>query len=286
MAAVGETTVIKVLGRRSYPYTTSHPLEELEVSLSDGTQRLLLRKDLRPDALDARARRAKPAVLDDPGREIEAYRLLAPHALGTPSIFAYGDDWLLLEKVEGTELWQVGDLEQWKTVARWLRRFHSLFAASPPASQRLINYDAAYFCSWIRRAHRLVGSALDSIVAEHWTVVETLCRMPVTFIHGEFYASNVLVAAERIAPVDWEMAGVGPGLFDLVALSSGAWSEEEREAIIAAYGNVDPIELDCCRLQVALQWLGWSSSWSPPPEHAHDWLAEATAAATRLGLAR
>jgi aminoglycoside phosphotransferase (APT) family kinase protein len=205
--------------------------------------------------------------------------------LGTPAVFAHGDDWLLLEKVEGTELWQVGDLEQWKAVARWLKRFHTLFAVSPPASQRLINYDAACFRSWVQRAHRLFGSALDGIVAAHDAVVETLCRMPVTFIHGDFYASNVLVAAGRVAAVDWEMAGVGPGLLDLVALSSGTWIDDEREAIIAAYGEVDPVELDCCRLQVALQWLGWSSSWSPPREHARDWLADVNAAATRLGLA-
>ena len=33
--------------------------------------------------------------------------------------------------------------------------------------------------------------------------------------------------------------------------------------------------LDCCRLQTALQWLGWAPDWSPPPEHTHDWLGEA-----------
>ena len=35
---------------------------------------------------------------------------------------------------------------------------------------------------------------------------------------------------------------------------------------------------------LAVQRLGWSDSWSPPEEHAHDWLAEALRAAERLGL--
>jgi len=35
---------------------------------------------------------------------------------------------------------------------------------------------------------------------------------------------------------------------------------------------------------LALQWLGWSADWTPPPEHARDWLVEALAAAERLGL--
>ena len=34
-------------------------------------------------------------------------------------------------------------------------------------------------------------------------------------------------------------------------------------------------DLARCRLHLALQWLGWSPDWRPPPEHAHDWLGEA-----------
>jgi hypothetical protein len=28
--------------------------------------------------------------------------------------------------------------------------------------------------------------------------------------------------------------------------------------------------------------LGWSSDWTPPPQHARDWLAEAAALAARV----
>jgi hypothetical protein len=33
-----------------------------------------------------------------------------------------------------------------------------------------------------------------------------------------------------------------------------------------------------------VQWLGWSPDWSPPAEHAHDWLGEALHLADKLGL--
>jgi len=33
-----------------------------------------------------------------------------------------------------------------------------------------------------------------------------------------------------------------------------------------------------------MQWLGWSADWSPPAEHAHDWLGEAIAMAEQLGV--
>jgi thiamine kinase-like enzyme len=124
--------------------------------------------------------------------------------------------------------------------------------------------------------------------------------MPVTFLHGELYASNVLVAEEvtgrRVCPVDWEMAGVGPGLLDVAALCSG-WDEPARQAIALAYRAAlqpgpgwPPQEqdflalLDCCSLCLAVQWLGWSPGWSAPPEHARDWLGHALRLIERLGL--
>jgi hypothetical protein len=79
------------------------------------------------------------------------------------------------------------------------------------------------------------------------------------------------------------MAAVGVGLVDLAALVTG-WSGDEFAAIVAAYSGVDDLALAACRLHLALQWLGWSSDWTPPPAQAHDWLGEARAAAERLGL--
>ena len=43
-------------------------------------------------------------------------------------------------------------------------------------------------------------------------------------------------------------------------------------------------ELDCARLHIAIQWLGWSPEWTPPPEHARDWRAELPRLAERVGL--
>jgi hypothetical protein len=72
---------------------------------------------------------------------------------------------------------------------------------------------------------------------------------------------------------------------DLADLTSGTWDEPSRAALAAAYRSACETaaamresdferRLQACRLHRALQWLGWSRSWSPPPEHAHDWLCE------------
>ena len=99
-------------------------------------------------------------------------------------------------------------------------------------------------------------------------------------------------------PIDWEIAGVGPGLLDLAALTIGKWTPAERARWRAPTARLprpvprpprtvgDEFEraLDCCRLHLAVQWLGWEPEWQPPAEHRHDWLAEALALAERLGL--
>lgn len=274
------------VSRRPYAYRTSYPLHEIEAVAADGSRISLLRKDLRRTGLEPNARRAKPEFLHDPRREIEAYRLLAPHHLGTAELLDSGEDWLLLEKIDGVELWQVDDLETWRWVARWLADLHELFADSPPDSPHLLCYDAHFYRLWALRARRFAGPVLDNIVSGYEAVTERLCALPTTLVHGEFYPSNVLVAGGRVAPVDWEMASLGPGLVDLAALTSGSWSATDRAAVVAAYGEVDPQTLDCCRLHLALQWLGWSRVWNPPVEHAHDWLTEALDTAERLGIAR
>jgi thiamine kinase-like enzyme len=125
--------------------------------------------------------------------------------------------------------------------------------------------------------------------------------MPKTLVHGDFNASNVLVtrsaSGHRIRIIDWESAGVGPGLLDLASLVSGRLPERHREAMVAAYrGNLAGSRLgalsagelhealDWCRLALAVQWLGWSPGWSPPEAHAYDWRAEARTLAQNLGL--
>jgi hypothetical protein len=311
------------LERRPSIYSTSFAIEELDVRLDDDTSFRLLYKDLSRHALLEDARQAKPTFLYDPLREIETYRsILGPNRLGTPICYGaivepraerYG---LLLEKVPGVELYQVGDLATWRRVAEWLAVVHARFARQSEALARvvpLLRHDAGYYRLWADRARATLGRAgprlsrderrgTEQLFGNYDRVVERLVALPVTFVHGEFYASNVLVCEEgeglRVCPVDWEMAAVGPGLIDLAALTAGGWTADEREALALAYHaalvprenwppapDVFLAALDYCRLHLAVQWLGWSPGWSPPSEHAHDWLGEAVGLAEKLGLA-
>jgi thiamine kinase-like enzyme len=166
----------------------------------------------------------------------------------------------------------------------------------------LLDYDRDFYWQWMRRAVEFTSQrdqrdgantrAIRHIETKYGRVVERLLGLHRTVIHGEFFASNVLIdkvdGRLRVCPVDWEMAALGPGLVDLAGLTSGQWKPEEKEAMAWAYYNALPlkarvrqswetfcVDLECCRLHQSLQWLGWSAEWTPPPEHAQNWLQEA-----------
>jgi hypothetical protein len=313
----------RVTGMERSPcvFTSSFTLEELAVELDDGTELDLMFKDLGASGLSERARAAKPDFLYDPLREIEAYRsILAPADLGTAAFYgsvvdpAQGRFWLFIENVPGTALWQIGELEVWEAVARWAAGLHDRFAGEEVrGADTLVRYDADLFRLWMRRAldfadrweARQPGKGRRTIewLAERYEpVVERLAALPATFIHGELYASNVLVeqrnGATRVCPIDWELAAIGPGLIDLAALTMG-WDAGERTVLTTAYrakgqagGEADWLPdgdpfgelLDCARLHLAVQWLGWAPDWRPPRSHRRNWVDEALTIAEELGL--
>ena len=205
------------LERRPSIYSTSFAIEELDVRLDDDTSLRILYKDLSRHALLEDALQAKPTFLYDPMREIDTYRsILGPSGLGTPICYGaiveppaerYG---LFLEKVPGVELYQVGDLATWRRVAEWLAIMHTSFAEETGRLARaasLLRYDGDFYRLWAGRARASLGRAglhlsrearrgTEQLFGNYDRVVERLLALPVTFLHGEFYASNVLVCEE------------------------------------------------------------------------------------------
>jgi hypothetical protein len=315
----GKPRSVARLQQRPCPYRTSFELQEIDLALDDGTELRLMLKSLGRTTLSSDALAAKPVFLYDPLREIETYRsLLEPAGLGTPTFYGATVDpardryWLFIENVEADVLWQIGGLEIWQQAARWLADLHARFARSDlgRAAGHLVRYDARLYALWMERLLGFAragetawtGNSRDAIewLAERYdAVVERLASFPATFIHGEFYPSNVLIQRSasgcRVCPIDWEVAAIGPGLVDLAALTTGKWTEEERNALALAYlsqagpSNGEHAEdflesLELFRLHLAVQWLGWEPRWSPPAEHRQDWLGEALKAAEKLGL--
>jgi Ser/Thr protein kinase RdoA (MazF antagonist) len=301
------------LNRELYDYHSSFAIEELVAEFEDGDRLALLFKNLSPQGLLPGARQTRPHFYYDPKREIAVYReILALANLGTATCYGTVSDpkqqryWLLLEKVSGDELYTIGDIDVWCDVARWLARMHDRLgkcAMQRPLQAKLRTYDADFYEVWIDRAQQFhggrggAGSPVSSaqmglLIDRCRLATRHLCSQPCTFIHGEFYASNVLIDQRqhprRICVVDWETAAIGPGLIDLAALVAGGWTESQKDQLAQAYFDDLPVagrcwnsiqemtrSLQCCRLFQAIRWLGWSPDWQPPPDHRSDWLTEA-----------
>jgi Phosphotransferase enzyme family len=210
----------RIAERRPALYHSSLPVEEITVVTADG------------EALHLAAKRA-------PVREIDAYRDTLPGLdLCTPSFVAARGDLLLLEWVEGIPLWQSGDLADWEAAARWLARLHTSNITTPlPA----------------------VAFRAPAEVRSH-PAAARLAEVPPVPVHGEFYPANVLVAAGRIRPLDFETFGLGPAVLDLAALTAGGWRDDEPARIEAAYRAAlppalqpSPDALEDARVLVSLQ---------------------------------
>ena len=317
--SVSPRVTIAALRRRPSAYRTSFPIEELDVTLDDGRLLELLLKEGGRGSLREDAHRAKPMHLYDPLREIEVYRsVLASRDLGTATYYGAVVEaerdryWLFIERVRGAELFQVGERGLWADAARWLARAHLRFASVSDlgaARARLVEHDAAYYSGWLARAREFATAnparrrRVDALAGTHELAVDGLLGLEPTMIHGEFYASNVLVATEgdatRVCPVDWEVAGFGPGIIDLAALTAG-WEDDAAREMESAYleelgppyeweSGADGFRraVDCARLHLAVRWLGWAPpEWVPPAAHRRDWLEEAEMAAARLEAGR
>jgi aminoglycoside phosphotransferase (APT) family kinase protein len=304
------------------PYASSFALEEIRVRLDDGDSVDIVCKDTGQAAMLAVAQRIKPRFLYNPIREIATYEsILAPLGIDAPRFYGRiidgrrGRYWLFLERVSGRPLTEIGEFEVWRNASAWLARMHSRVASEPAMAHAatavpLLRYDRAHWRRWRARAERHVQGGAEplsrrtrfaQLASRYEAVVEQTTALPAGFVHGEFFASNVLVQHAgtdvRVCPLDWELAGIGPVLIDLAALTAGRWSDTEQTALAMSYhAALDPDSelwlpreafvraLDCCRLLIAVRQLGWAAQWTPPSLHTQDWLGHALHAAERIGL--
>jgi thiamine kinase-like enzyme len=276
------------------------PIEVLHVRLRGGEQVSLFVKHLGEEQAnhpDKQCRDREPRIYQE---------LLGGDGLPVPRY--YGSRWnqatkrheLYLEYIADWSL-KYQDLDTWFPAARDLARFHAHFAGRATelwACEYLLHLDAPYFQRWAQRALDAVAEQeaeladdLRPLVDGYGRVAETLGEQPVTFVHNDLAPKNVLADRSqhpaRICFVDWEMAGAGCGLLDLVHLKHGLASASDR-AMCAAYcealkgsGLLPSGEqalrrlFAACELHQTLVRLAHSGSWDLPPGRLAQWVADA-----------
>lgn len=285
-------------------YASSATLLNAHLVLGNGERmRVVYKETAAPPA-------AGPAFIVDPLREAWMYEWVLPYdgVVDAPRLLASGSaegggHWLLMEWSGSVDLGQVGAQQPWCEAAAQAARLHTWGESRVDeiAAGSVVRWDdPELHLLWASRAER-ARDGLGPLWRHYDVVAERLAAMPKTLVHGDLNAANVLVSTgartRRIRFIDWETAGIGPGLLDLASLTSGRLPERHRNAMVGAYranlsasaiGALSDREFDealsWCRLAQAVRWLGWSPGWSAPAAHAFDWNAEALILARRLGL--
>jgi aminoglycoside phosphotransferase (APT) family kinase protein len=214
--------------------------------------------------------------------------VLSPERHGTPRLYAWRWEperrlyWLFLEDGGDRLLLDFLELPLWTAAARWAARFHAATRALPPAQTDFLpRYDAAHYQDCADRLRRLLPSLppsqrdlIERGLRCYVTQIERLGALRPSVLHGQFFGKNILLPpgrrAPRVAVIDWETAALGPGTVDLVSLTFGKWTREERHAMQTAYleqyraetgERIDDAafqeELALVALYQSLEWLAW-----------------------------
>jgi aminoglycoside phosphotransferase (APT) family kinase protein len=306
--AEGRAVRIAALTRRPSPFASLFPAEVVTLALRGGGERAVFRKRLGDEQADHPEKRRRD-------REIRVYEELLAADGDLPAVRYYGTEWdeaaqrrdLFLEYVPDWDL-RYQELAHWFTAAERLASLHAHFAARAErlgAGGYLLRLDAAYLREWAERALRGVAAygdapsaALRRVVEQYAPVAELIARQPATLVHNDLAPKNVLAdratAPARISFVDWETAGVGCGVLDLVDLSYGldaAAAAQMRASYCAPLAGTGLLPDDgpererlvaACELHKTMHRLAHAASWGLPADTVARWVSEAAGLLARV----
>ncbi len=285
----GRPIRIQALRRQFLASSSSFRTERLYVTPERGRPLRVFFKDLNPEHLMPKARTLRHFDVEAAHRELQMYEsVLSPERFGTPRLYASrseperGRVWVFLEDGGRTLLHDYLYLARWTAAARWAARFHAATRDLPDAQTRFLpRHDQGHYQRCIERVEQILPDldAPERALVERGREcfaerIEWLSTVPRCVIHGQYFGENIMwrgvKMAQPIAVIDWETAALGPGTFDLVSLSSGKWTMQQRHAMWTAYiaqyetAAGEPVDREAFRRELAvvglhhaLEWLAW-----------------------------
>ncbi len=263
----------RITSRRPSPRTSTYLAEIVRVRFADGSGELLLCKYSSGVDLDAasphRGLAHEAAVYAAVLRDAP---LSLPHVWGSFHDPATGEVALVMRFYDdGLTSAQASDEGATVAAVRWLAGLHAWAERrlDDPAWRILSRYDAGFYIHWLDRTCDLARPLaaeypwLDAVAAAYRDRIPVLVAAPPTLIHGEFTTRNAFWADDRIMPVDWETAAIGPGEIDLAVFTFDWEPEDIRELesadVAARWGGEAPAgfaeRLLAARLYVCFHWI-------------------------------
>lgn len=233
---------------------SSFHCERLRVLLEGGEWLPAFFKDLNPQHQSDEARKIRRSDISLSRRELLMYRsILSRERLGTPQLYAFRWEpsrailWLFLENAGPLTLDKCSDFGYWIEAAKWVARFHAAVRHFPTSRIGFLpQFDREYYWDCVKRVQsslpalnaedrRLVYQALEDYIP----LIEWLSGLPRNLIHGELFRHNIVLRSgspeQLIAVIDWESAALGPNGLDLISLTSGMRSADQRRVLWRTY---------------------------------------------------
>jgi thiamine kinase-like enzyme len=222
--------MVELTDRKPFYYCSTSPAEVISCRLNDGQIISLFCKYGGSHAQYSYGHRGGVEY------EAEIYReILQQVPLSSPRFYGYCDNdnkknWLAIEYLTGSNLLKDTPYsENFDKAAAWIGNLHKLFESNMSPAVKI--YDTAYYTIWLNGVENLLDILKEKYpwlpaVCEYFKEnLHLLTASPQTFIHGEYYAKNILLKAGSIYPIDWESAAIGPAEIDFASLVEG-WDEK------------------------------------------------------------
>ena len=178
----------------------------------------------------------KPAVLkqfdnEDDRREILNYRILQRHGIPTIKTFLLGEDSLIMEDVDASKDWRLGqeediaDTQVAEGLARWYFAFHEAAADVPELHSLFFEFDSITEESLEMLISKLPNATETfRYVQNHYSKFRKLIYTPVfTLTYNDFHWSNFVVRKDKSAAMmfDYNLLGRGYRFSDFMNI---CWS--------------------------------------------------------------
>ncbi len=184
---------------------------------------------------------ARPGVASVGLREVGVYRSLAVQLpMQTPAIIAADvtGEWLVLEAVTADKPSQTWEADDYRAAIKALASLHERFwnlgedLAVYPWLSRPLTHDFEFYVyaavsamekmmvddrpQAITRSLRAL-TGLGLVLTQVEQMVSVLRAAPSTLLHGDFRPGNVALQEDgEMVVFDWQVAGIGPGVLDIV----------------------------------------------------------------------
>jgi hypothetical protein len=248
---------------------------------------------------------------DPTDREAQVYRAFSDHSgFAAPElvgIIGADDPHLVLVAVPGWDL-RYRDLDHWALAAEELGAMHAAFASEARDLESydfLARHDAPTNLATAQHAHTVLrgrhadaAGLIQGVVEGYERVAVELAEERPTLVHGDLAPKNIVIAdrddTKRAVFVDWEWAGIGPGLGDIADLVNGLDEGATRRMLEAyagsAAGAVVPTEdgalsrsFKLALLHKTMFRLGRSIDWKVSDDQVTSWARTAADLYSELG---